>query len=395
MQLSRLAKVTALSVAPLTLVAGGFQATALADQDTAGARPAAAAFSASALSAKADSGLKDVSGYSAYSTQGKTLKAQGFGVLKSASGETAVVDSSMAREGVTAAAGKGFVELSWKGYAEDARYVVARDGKDIATLGAGVTSFRDTAVKAGAEYAYQIIPILPKGGAKGSKLYGMKVAVPESTSLTGMRASAMERASTAAVAKTSTLTWTGFIPQKYVDAPLAGCDYGKNFKFGGDNHKDFNWKSSKFRFALHATITWSNKKVVANKHINPTTVYVKKTSKFVAKKTASAKNVYAKRLGAGGNYVDIRMNVHATNPFCKGLGGVKGAASGAFTINMTKSGNYTIRSGKHRLYPNHFIYIYDGGQVTKVYTRKHGSTACLIGSATCPEADLTGRYGKF
>ncbi|MGJ5826465.1 hypothetical protein [Streptomyces ossamyceticus] len=396
MQLSRLAKATALSVAPLTLVAGAYQANALGGQDTAGARPAAAAaFSASALSAKADTGLKDVSGFAAGSAQGKQLKAQGFGVLKSAAGETAVVDSSMARQGVTAAAGKGFVELSWKGYADGARYVVARDGKDIATLGAGVTSFRDTAVRAGAEYTYQIIPILPKGGAPGSRLYGMKVAVPESSSLTGMRSAAVERASAAAAASTTTLSWVGFIPQKYVDAPLAGCDHGRNFKFGGDNHSDFNWKSSKYRFALHATITWSNKKVVANKHINPTTVYVKKTSKFVAKKTASAKNVYAKKLGGSGNSVDIRMNVHATNPFCKGLGGVKGAASGAFTINMTKSGNWTIRSGKHRLYPNHFIYIYDGGKVTKVYTRKHAGTACLIGSATCPEADLTGRYGKF
>ncbi|UUU23592.1 hypothetical protein [Streptomyces sp. DSM 40750] len=395
MQLSRFAKVTALSVAPLTLVAGGFQASALADQPAQDARPAAAAFSASALSAKSDGGLKDISGFSSNSTQGKTLKAEEFGVMRAASGEAAVVDRSMARRGVTTAAGKGFVELSWKGYAKDARYVVARDGKDIATLGAGVTSFRDTTVKAGAEYAYQVIPLLPKGGAPNSKLYGMKVAVPESGSLTGLRESAVERASTAAVAKTSTLTWYGFIPQKYVSAPVAGCDYGKNFKFGGDNHSDFNWKTSKYRFALHATITWSNKKVLTNKNINPTTVYRKDNNKLVAKKTASAKNTYAKKLASSGNTVGIRMVLHATNPFCKGLGGVKGAASGAFTINMSKSGNYEIRSGNHRQYPNHHIYIYDGGQVTHVHKRKHGSTACLIGSATCPTVDLTGRYGKF
>lgn len=396
MQLSRFAKVTALSVAPLTLVAGGFQASALAAQSAPDARPAAA-FSASALSTTSHGGprLKNVSGFSSNSTQGKTLKAEDFGVMRTASGETAVVDSSMAHRGVTTAAGKGFVELSWKGYAKDARYVVARDGKDIATLGAGVTSFRDTTVKAGAEYAYQVIPLLPKGGAPNSKLYGMRVAVPQSGSLTGLRESAVERASTAAVAKTSTLTWMGWIPQKYVNAPLAGCDYGKNFKFGGDNHKDFNWKSSKFRFALHATVTWSNKKVVANKHINPTTVYRKDNNKLVAKKTASAKNTYAKKLASSGNTVGIRMVLHATNPFCKGLGGVKGAASGAFTINMTKSGTYEIRSGNHRQYPNHYIYIYDGGKVTNVHKKKHGSTACLIGSATCPTVDLTGRYGKF
>ncbi|WP_455358361.1 hypothetical protein [Streptomyces sp. SYSU K21746] len=389
MKLSRYAKVTALSVAPLTLVATGFQASASSDQ---GPPPGASAFSISALSS---SGLKDVSGVSANSVEGKALETHGFSVRRAASGATAVVDSSMAREGITAAAGKGFVELSWKGYAKDARYVITRGGKDVATLAAGVTSFRDTNVKPGADYDYQVVPLLPKNGNPESRLYGMKVSVPASGSLTGLREEAVERAATAAVAKTSTLTWTGFIPQKKVDAPLAGCDYGKNFQFGGDGHSDFNWKSSKYRFAVHATVTWNSKKVVGNKHINPTTVYVKKTGKYVTKKTASAKDTYAKKLGSGKNYVDVRMVVHATNPFCKGLGGVKGAASGAFTMNLTTSGNYAIRSGKHRLFPNHHIYIYDGGKVTNVYTRKYANVSCLIGSVACPEADLTGRYGKF
>ncbi|EMF52761.1 MULTISPECIES: hypothetical protein [Streptomyces] len=395
MQLSRFAKVTALSVAPLTLVAGGFQASALADQSAQDAQPAAAAFSASALSARSDGGLKDVSGFSSNSTQGKTMKAEDFGVMRAASGEAAVVDSSMARQGVTTAAGKGFVELSWKGYTKDARYVVTREGKSIATLGAGVTSFRDTDVKAGADYTYQVIPLLPKGGNPNSRLYGMRVAVPHSGSLTGLRELAVERASTAAVAKKSTLSWVGFIPQKYVAAPIAGCDYGQSFKFGGDNHKDFNWKSNKYRFALHATITWKTKKVVSNKHINPTTVYVKKTNKYVGSKTATAKNTYAKKLASSGNTVGIRMVVHATNPYCKGLGGVKGAASGAFTISMSKSGNYEIRSGTHRQYPNNYVYIYDGGKVTNVHKKKHGSTKCLVGSVMCPQVDMTGLYGKF
>ncbi|MER7107932.1 hypothetical protein [Streptomyces sp. NPDC000229] len=393
MHLSRFARVTALSIAPLTLVAGGFQASASTESPSDRTpRPSTAAFSMSALSSN---GLKDVSGLSANSAEGRTLQTQGFGVMRAASGETAVVDRSMAREGITAAAGKGFVELSWKGYANDARYVITRDGKDVATLAAGVTSFRDTTVKPGAEHHYQVVPLLPKSGAPESRLYGMKVSVPASGSLTGLRKAASERAERAAVAATSTLTWTGFIPEKKVDAPTAGCDYGKNFQFGGDGHSDFNWKSSKYRFAVHATVTWKSKSVVGNKHINPTTVYVKKTGKYVTKKTASAANTYAKKLGSGKNYVDVRMVVHATNPFCKGLGGVKGAASGAFTMNLTQSGNYTIRSGKHRMFPNHHIYIYDGGKVTNVYTRKYANVACLIGSVACPEADLTGRYGKF
>ncbi|CAM5320418.1 hypothetical protein SCYAM73S_05299 [Streptomyces cyaneofuscatus] len=127
----------------------------------------------------------------------------------------------------------------------------------------------------------------------------------------------------------------------------------------------------------------------------PTHVYKKSTGKKVATKTATDKHMTAKKLGSGKNSVDIRFVMHAANPFCKGLGGVKGAISGAATINMTKSGNWTIRSGKHRLMPNHHIYIYNGGKVTNVYTRKYVGLPCLIGSVLCQEADLTGRYGKF
>lgn len=389
MQLSRSARVAALSLAPLTLVVTGFHASAAPGQDP---RPGAPSFSISALSSGE---LNDVSGVGVNSVEGRMLAAQGFGVMRAASGETAVVDRSSAREGITAAAGKSFVELSWKGYAKDARYVVARDGKEVARLDAGVTSFRDTNVAPGADYHYQVAPVLPKNGDPQARLWGMKVSVPASGSLTALREQAASRAAAAGVAKTSTLSWIAFIPQTKIDAPLAGCDYGSKFQFGGDGRSKFDWKSSKYRTALHATVTWSTKKVVGNKDIHSTNVYVKKTGKKVATKTASSKDMSVKKLGSGSSYVDVRMSLHATNPFCKGLGSVKGAINGAFTINLTKSGNYAIRSGKHRLMPNHHIYIYDGGQVTNVYTRKYENAKCLIGSIACPEADLTGYYGKF
>ncbi|MET8288958.1 hypothetical protein ACGFWD_10035 [Streptomyces sp. NPDC048448] len=389
MYLSRSVKMAMLTVAPLMLVATGFDASASAGQDP---RPGAAAFSLSALSSDS---LSDVSGVSAKSAVGRTLQAQGFGVLRAASGETAVVDTSLAREGITSAAGKDFVTLSWKGYEKGARYVITRDGRNVAALAAGVTSFRDTHVKPGAGYHYQVVPVLPEGGAPQARLYGVRVSVPASGSLTGLRAQAAERATAAAVARTSTVTWLGFIPQKKVNAPPAGCDYGTNYQFGGDGHSDFNWKSDKYRFALNATVTWNTKKVVANKHIQASHVYLKRTGRLVAQKTASARNTYAKKLGSSSRSVDVRMVVHATNPFCRGLGGVKGAADGALTMNLATSGNYAIRSGKHRLYPNTYIYIYDGGRVTDVVTRRYASTACLIGSVACPEADLTGYYGRF
>ncbi|NJP50132.1 hypothetical protein HCJ93_08615 [Streptomyces sp. SBST2-5] len=389
MHLSRSARTAALSLAPLTLLAGGVNAAAAPQPDP---RPDTAAFSLSAVSSD---GLKDVTGVGENSAQGRMLAAQGFGVMRADSGETAVVDRSSAREGIVAAAGSSFVELSWKAYAPDARYVVTRDGKEIARLAAGEESFRDTDVAPGTDYHYQVAPELPETGAPGARLWGMNVSVPAAGSAGALREHAVSLAAAAGVAKTSTLSWIAFIPQKRIDAPVAGCDYGRKFQFGGDGRSKFDWKSDKYRTALHATVTWKTKKVQGSKHIKPTTVYVKKTGKKVATKTATTKHMSVKKLGSGANYVDIRMNLHATNPFCKGLGGVKGAIDGALTMNLTKSGNYTIRSGKHRLMPNHHIYIYDGGKVTNVYTRKYADPKCLVGSIACPQADLTGRYGKF
>ena len=45
--------------------------------------------------------------------------------------------------------------------------------------------------------------------------------------------------------------------------------------------------------------------------------------------------------------------------------------------------------------PNHYIYIYNGGRVSNVYTAKYESAGCLIGQATCPLANLTGFTGTF
>ncbi|MFJ5841920.1 hypothetical protein ACIQGO_35130 [Streptomyces shenzhenensis] len=383
------AQAASLTAVPLALLATGLPTAAASDNTP---RPDAAVFSMDAL---ADGDAKDASGLSVRSAEGEAMEAQGFSVMRAASGETAIVDTSMEQQGVIVAYGASFVDLSWKAYAPDARYAVLRDGVQVAALDAGVDSFRDTQVEPGVEYDYQVMPVLPEEGDPRARLWGVKASVPESGSLTEMQQQAAARASTAAAAKTTTLSWMTFIPQKKINTPATGCDYGSGYQFGGDGHTDFDWKSSKYRTALHATITWSSKKVVGNASIGATTVYKKSTGKKVATKTASAKGMSAKKLGSGSNSVDVRMVTHATNPFCKGLGGVKGAIDGALTMQLTKSGNYTIRSGKHRLMPNHYIYIYDGGKVTNVYKRKYANVTCLIGSITCQEADLTGRRGSF
>jgi hypothetical protein len=68
---------------------------------------------------------------------------------------------------------------------------------------------------------------------------------------------------------------------------------------------------------------------------------------------------------------------------------------GAITIKVSKDGWWEIRSGNHRLMPNHHMYIYNSGRVTNVYRRTYQGAYCLIGSAACDVADLTGYYGTF
>ncbi|MFE9648053.1 hypothetical protein ACFYO0_28855 [Streptomyces sp. NPDC006365] len=383
------AQAASLMAVPLALLATGLPTAAASDDIP---RSDAAVFSMDALS---DGDVTDVSGVSARSAKDEPMEAQGFSVMRAASGATAVVDTSMEGQGVIVAYGATFVDLSWKAYSPDARYVILRDGAQVAALDAGVNSFRDLQVEPGAEYDYQVMPVLPQEGDPQARLWGVKASVPESGSLAEMEQHAATQASTAAAARTTTLSWITFIPQKKINAPATGCDYGSGYQFGGDGRTVFDWKSSKYRTALHAVVTWSSKKVVGGVGIGATTVYKKSTGRKVATKTGSASNMSVKKLGAGANSVDVRMVTHAGNPYCRGLGGVKGAIDGALTIQLTKSGNYTIRSGKHRLMPNHHIYIYDGGRVTNVYKRKYANAACLIGSIACQEADLTGRRGSF
>jgi len=192
------------------------------------------------------------------------------------------------------------------------------------------------------------------------------------------------------VGDTTTLTWVTFIPQAKVDAPPVGCSYGSGYQFGGDN-RGLDWTSSRYRTALNAVIDWRTMTVTGSTSVRPTTVYRKSTGALVSKRTASAANMKVYKLpGSSTNYVYIRMETHASNPYCAG-----GAIDGALTFRVSRDGWWEIRSGNHRLMPNHYIYIYNSGRVTDVYRRTYQNVLCLIGSAACDLADLTGRYGTF
>jgi len=377
-------KVTSIAVIPLVLLTTGAQASADPVNDSGSSQ------SASATSARSPHGP---TGVSQSSTHGSASNTEAFSVMRTVSGQPAVVDRSMADQGITEAAGTDFVDLSWQGYSDQARYVVTRDGKEVAAPAPGVTAFHDTGVTPGSTYRYSITPAAqPQATNPRARAWGMQVAVPAAAknadTTTALRSQAAARTAAANAAKTTTLTWVTFIPQDRIDAPPAGCDYGKGYQFGGDNHSGFDWTNPHFRTSLNAVIKWSDKSVQGYKEVRASHVYQKSTGKLIATKTATDKEMVAKKLGSDKDSVDVRMVTHASNPFCKGLGPIKGGIDGAFTMHLTTSGNYSITSGTLRLMPNNYIYIYNGGKVTNVHTSKYGNLMCLIGSATCEVAQL-------
>lgn len=131
-------------------------------------------------------------------------------------------------------------------------------------------------------------------------------------------------------------------------------------------------------------------------------MYKKSTGRQVAQATASSKNMSAKALGwgskAGSRYVDLRMVVQATNPFCQGKLGIKGAINGAMTIRLYTNGWWEIRSGTYRRMPNTYVYIYNRGHVSDVVKGRYVSPLCLVGSGgtwNCEAVNVTGYLGDF
>lgn len=383
-------RLAAASIVPLALL--GATVTTASGTPTVNPAAAKAAFGLDATS------YRDVTGMAPLAAD---VESEGFSVRTAPSGETAVVDSSMASDGAISAANPGFVDLAWETYSAKARYTVVRGDTVLAELPAGSTGFRDSTVVPGAKYQYRIVPQLV-GDTARARTVGLQVTVPAprrgQSELTAMRTSATARAEAAAAAATTTLTWVTFIAQKRLDAPLiAGkpaCTYGKGYAFGGDN-RSFDWRSSSYRTAANALITWKGSKVQGSTGIGATHVYNKKTGKLAAKRTASGSKMQVRRLGGGSGYVDIRMVTHATNPFCSK--NLPNAIDGALQFKIRSNGNWEIRSGTHRQMPSHHIYIYNGGRVTDVYKRKAASPWCLSGSgpAGCQLANLTGYQGRY
>jgi hypothetical protein len=137
---------------------------------------------------------------------------------------------------------------------------------------------------------------------------------------------------------TTKLVWGSFIPYARIDAPPIGCDYGSGYEFDGNNRG------------------------------------------------------YGTYFGDWPSKTKINADVSLTSA----------DNEGAFTITVTRTGNYGILSGEHRQMPNHEVIIMsttsNATSVTYteavVYRRDLSSPLCLV-SMVCEKASMAGYTGTY
>jgi hypothetical protein len=309
-------------------------------------------------------------------------------------GEEAVVDTTLVDIGTLVAASPDFVDLSWEAADGVTSYRVYRD--DVLVAETADTSWRDLDVTPGAEYSYRIERVFAPDAAPSDDIQvtGVDARVPNSDMSMSEAATQTEDAVTAMIIHTgSGIQVRTFIPQNRIDAPPAGCSYGSGYQFDGDGRGFTNAIDASHRTDMTAGVLWTDNNPRLSgysKDIGQTVVYKKSTGAVVARKTASAADVWVKELGSDNDQVDLRFSIQARNPFCW-----IGSIAGAFTMNVYKNGNWAIRSGSHRQMPNWEITIgWTGGTRHTVYRRSYANVTCLIEMA-CEEADMGGYVGSY
>ncbi|WP_404474170.1 hypothetical protein [Microbacterium aerolatum] len=322
--------------------------------------------------------------------------------------EWAVADTSLlksAEVGATYAITSDAVDLSWAPVSEAEGYKIVLDNQfDYFTT--------DTSLRLGipdepsSDYNVQILPYAAEGQELSSDapFYGLHIRLPEASKIDSEDAAEASVASVAARLAgpytTTKLVWRSFIPYARIDAPIAGCDYGSGYEFDGNNRgygTYFGQWDSKTK--IDATVSWTsaNNYFYDDGFVSPSTVYNKSTGATVETRTVSGATLEANLLAGDSSSADIRFSLQAAIPYC-----IWNSIEGAFTITVTRTGNYAILSGEHRQMPNHEVIILsttsDATSVeyteAVVYQRDLSNPLCLV-SVLCEKASMAGYAGTY
>jgi len=314
-------------------------------------------------------------------------------LLESKQGDVALADLSLF-QGSTVdapamwAATPEYVDLSWGAIAGVSKYWVFKDGAEFATT--SELAIRDKNVKPGQHVSYRIVAAPDAEDADG-RTWGVTAVIP-SNSGEGLAKDLSSQAAALAAYTTATIQHQTFIPQSIIDAPPLGCTYNYPNRFGGDN-RGYVASGYPYRTRVQATVNFSGAGTMTYTRTVGATHAYNSAGTLLGTSTASATGMTVTKLaGSTATSMTLRFNIDAGNPFCTGI---PNSISSVFTMNVTKSGSWSITSGVHKQMPNHELYIHSnvGGWVT-AYQRTYASALCLVNGA-CANANMTGYYGTY
>lgn len=319
-----------------------------------------------------------------------------------AAGVVAAANTSLIRdgEGAASAATPRFVDLSWSPMDGVESYAVERAGELVATT--TETALRVTDVTPGEQIDFRISAISAEDSVGDTPVFGLHVEVPQGA--VGEDSAQQQVSQSAAQAvryDNAYLDWYTFIPMDRVDIPPVGCEYGSGYQFGGDDRGFAATPSQSsilgYRTWIAGNIAWSRGSgpVLTSSFFTPTSVYDADTGEEVdfAGNDGNPDNIAEMNvLDSSTEFVDIRVRLQGHTAFCP----IGNSVEGAFTITVTRAGNYAILSGQHRQMPNHEIFLtsFGAGNSTIVYQRRYLDPTCLVNWA-CPPAEMGGYQGTY
>ena len=302
-----------------------------------------------------------------------------------------------------------YADIAWQSNADDEVRTVVVNGELLGDT--SLDGVRIPGLRPGEDHFIQIYSNIETTPATG-----LFVHLPEESSHGTFLAAEAQQAADQFTESTLRLDatwifWDTFIAPARVDAPPVGCDYGGGYQYSGNDRtwSDTPWRDDgvvNVKTRLTVIVPWDGPEVWnQDPRVPGTYAYDSATGEEVDYRATDLADVSWTAnhldgdLGSESTFVDLRLGIQAGNPFCDSA--IFGnSIEGAFTMRVTRSGNYQILSGSHRQMPHHQILLravnYDDeiDRSTRIYQRPAASPECLVNMA-CPNADMTGWSGEY
>lgn len=308
------------------------------------------------------------------------------------------------------------VDLLWPDM-RAARTYIYRDEVLLATLN-GETSFVDTSINPGSKYEYTVTAETPLSRDEMNEFvtsdeaeridagemevpsagttWGIPATVPKDSTDVAVVAAAQVAAKAAAARTSTEFRYKTFIAGATAPAPQGACTPPiGSYRFKGDNR---SWSTGgSNRTYARVTMNWSNKTMTFGKSVGSTTRQKKVSGvwKNESTKKASAAGITFKNQGMSSTSGTAYINVVVTNPLCNTAATLP--IFGRMTVNITKSGSFSLRNAIRRPVPHHETYIKANNQSSwkTIFGRTNKGFGCLTRVNVCNYESLNFDNGRY